>query len=53
MGVKAVELLKDKKTGLMVATQNGKIVTVPLKKAITEKTKIDKDLMRISKIMNT
>ena len=53
MGVKAVELLKDAKTGIMVGTQHGKIVTVPLKKAISEKTKIDKDLVRISKIMNT
>ena len=53
MGVKAVELLKDTKTGIMVGTQHGKIVTVPLKKAISEKTKIDKDLLRISKIMNT
>ena len=53
MGVKAVELLKDGKTAIMVGTQHGKIVTVPLKKAISEKTKIDKDLLRISKIMNT
>ena len=53
MGVKAVELLKNAKTGIMVGTQHGKIVTVPIKKAISEKTKIDKDLLRISKIMNT
>ena len=53
MGGKAVELLKDAKTGIMVGTQHGKIVTVPLKKAISEKTKINKDLLRISKIMNT
>jgi len=53
MGLKAVELLKDGKTGIMVSTQHGKIVTVQLKKAISEKTKIDKDLLRISKIMNT
>ena len=53
MGVKAVELLKEAKTGIMVGTQHGKIVTVPLKKAISEKTKINKDLLRISKIMNT
>ena len=53
MGVKAVELLKNAKTGIMVGTQHWKIVTVPLKKAISEKTKIDKDLLRISKIMNT
>ena len=53
MGVKAVELLKNAKTGRIVGTQHGKIVTVPLKKAISEKTKIDKDLLRISKIMNT
>ena len=35
MGVKAVELLKNAKTGIMVGTQHGKIVTVPLKKAIS------------------
>ena len=53
MGVKAVELLTDAKTGIMVGTQHGKNVSVPLKKAISEKTKINKDLLRISKIMNT
>ena len=53
MGGKGVELLKDGKTGIMVGTQQGKIITVPLKKAISEKTKINKDLLRISKIMNT
>ena len=53
MGVKAVELLKDAKTGIMVGNQHGKIVADPLKKAISEKTKINKDSLRISKIMNT
>ena len=49
MGVKNDELLKNAKTGIMVGTQHGKIVTVPLKKP-SLKNKIDKDLLRISKI---
>ena len=53
MGVKAVELLKNAKTGIMVGTQHGKFVKVKIKKAIYEKTKIDKDFLRNSKIMNT
>ena len=39
MGVKAVELLKNAKTGIMVGTQHGKIVTVPLKKSHLWKNK--------------
>ncbi|GIR98045.1 MAG: ATP-dependent 6-phosphofructokinase [Flavobacteriaceae bacterium] len=42
MGVKAVELLKDAKTGIMVGTQHGKIVTVPLKKPSLKKQKLIK-----------
>ena len=42
MGVKAVELLKNAKTGIMVGTQHGKIVTVPLKKPSLKKQKLIK-----------
>ena len=53
MGVKAVELLKDAKTGIMVGTQAWKNCNSSTKKAISEKTKLIQDLLRISKIMNT
>jgi 6-phosphofructokinase 1 len=37
----------------MVGIQNGKIVFTPLSKALKGKTKINKELLRISQIMNT
>ena len=53
LGVKAVESLIDGKHGSMVGIQNGKIVFTPLSKALKGKTKINKELLRISQIMNT
>ena len=53
LGVKAVENLIEGKYGSMVGTQNGKIVFTPLSKALKGKTKINKELLRISQIMNT
>ena len=53
LGVKAVESLIDGKHGSMVGISNGKIVFTPLKKALKGKTKINKELLRMSKIMNT
>ena len=53
LGVKAVESLIDGKHGSMVGIQNGKIVFTPLGKALKGKTKINKELLRISQIMNT
>ena len=53
LGVKAVESLIEGKYGSMVGIQNGKIVFTPLSKALKGKTKINKELLRISQIMNT
>jgi 6-phosphofructokinase 1 len=53
LGVRAVESLIDGKNGLMVGISNGKIVFTPLNKALKGKTKINKELLRMSQIMNT
>ena len=53
LGVKAVEALIDGKKGLMVGIDNGKIIYTPLNKALKGKTKINKELLRMSQIMNT
>ena len=53
LGVKAVESLIENKHGLMVGIDNGKIVFTPLDKALKGITKINKELLRMSKIMNT
>ena len=53
LGVKAVESLIEGEHGSMVGIQNGKIVFTPLSKALKGKTKINKELLRISQIMNT
>jgi 6-phosphofructokinase 1 len=52
MGVKAVESLIDGVSGKMVGIDNGKIVLTSLKKAIKGETKIDPELIRVSRIMN-
>jgi len=53
LGVKAVESLIDGKDGNMVGIDNGKIIYTPLNKALKGKSKINKELLRISQIMNT
>tara|TARA_B100001093_G_scaffold150235_1_gene142969 strand:- start:898 stop:1872 length:975 start_codon:yes stop_codon:yes gene_type:complete len=53
LGVKAVEALIDGKRGLMAGIDNGKIIFTPLSKALKGKTKINKELLRVSQIMNT
>ena len=53
LGVKAVESLIDGKDGIMVGIDNGKIIYTPLNKALKGKSKINKELLRISQIMNT
>ena len=53
LGVKAVEALIQGKNGLMVGIDNGKIIYTPLNKALKGKTKINKELLRMSQIMNT
>lgn len=51
MGVKAVELLLDGHTNVMVGIKNNKIETVSLEKAIKGSNRIDKELIRVSDIM--
>ena len=53
MGVTAVESLINCESGYMIGVDNGKIVKTSLKKAIKGATKIDPELVRISRIMNT
>ncbi len=53
MGVKAVELLIDGKSNLMVGLQNDKISTTDLEKAIKGQCKLDMELLRVSDIMTT
>ena len=52
MGVRAVESLIDGDSGKMIGINNGKIVSTSLKKAIKGETKIDPELIRVSRIMN-
>ena len=52
MGVRAVESLVDGDSGKMIGIVNGKIVSTSLKKAIKGETKIDPELIRVSRIMN-
>ena len=52
MGVKAFESLIDGVSGKMIGIDNGKIVLTSLKKAIKGETKIDPELIRVSRIMN-
>ena len=53
LGVKAVEALIEGKNGIMVGIDNGKIIYTPLNKALKGKSKINKELLRMSQIMNT
>jgi 6-phosphofructokinase 1 len=53
MGVKAVESLLEGKTNCMTGIISNKIELTPLDKAIKEKSKINKELLRVSDIMST
>ena len=53
MGITAVESLLNGESRIMIGIQNGKINKTDLSKAIKGKTKINKELLRMSKIMNT
>ncbi|MDZ7614863.1 MAG: 6-phosphofructokinase [Flavobacteriaceae bacterium] len=52
MGVKAVELLLDGKTNLMVGIENNCMVEVDLELAVKEHHAIDREILRISEIMS-
>jgi 6-phosphofructokinase 1 len=49
-GVKAVELLKNKKFGKMVSLTANKIIDVPIEEAVSSLKTIDMDLYEISKV---
>jgi 6-phosphofructokinase 1 len=53
LGVKAVELILDGKTNLMVGIMNNEIETTDLEKAIKGYHSIDQELLRVSDIMST
>jgi len=52
LGVKAVELLLDGKTNLMVGSVNNKIETTDLENAVKGHHDINKELLRVSDIMS-
>jgi phosphofructokinase-like protein len=49
-GVKAVELILDKKFGKMVALSGNKIIDVPLEDAVKELKTVDKDFYELAKV---
>ena len=51
MGVKAVESLLEGKTNLMTGIMENDIILTPVSEAIKGKTKLDKELIRISDIL--
>jgi len=53
MGVKAVESLLEGDSNYMVGLLNDKIALTPLEKALKGKSKINKELIRVSDIMTT
>ena len=52
LGVKAVELVKNKKFGRMVALQGIKIVDVPLKDAVKELKTVDMELYEVARVFS-
>jgi 6-phosphofructokinase 1 len=52
LGVRAVELLLDGKTNLMVGLINNEVEITELKKAVKGRHEIDKELLRVSDIMS-
>ena len=53
LGVKAVELLLDNKTNLMVGLRDNKVVSTDLEEAIKGGHEINKELLKVSDIMST
>ncbi|MFO7672877.1 MAG: ATP-dependent 6-phosphofructokinase, partial [Lutibacter sp.] len=52
LGVKAIELLLDGKTNLMVGLVNNYVEAIELKEAVKGRHEIDKELLRVSDIMS-
>ncbi|SNR15068.1 6-phosphofructokinase [Tenacibaculum jejuense] len=53
LGVRAVELLIDGKSNVMVGLKDNEVVSTDLEKAIKGQNSIDKELLRVSDIMTT
>lgn len=53
LGVRAVELLLDGKSNLMVGLKDDKVISTDLEKAIKGENEINKELIRVSDIMTT
>ena len=53
LGVKAVEMIIENKTNLMICLKNNTVITTDLEKAITGGHEINKELLRVSDIMST
>jgi 6-phosphofructokinase 1 len=49
-GVAAIDLVAEKKYGLMVSLKGNKVVSVPLKEAVSKLKMVDTDIYEISKI---
>lgn len=52
MGVAAVESALKGHTNIMIGLQNGKMVRVPLKKAVKTHKKMDRDLIHVLNVLN-
>lgn len=52
LGIKAVELIHEKKFGMMAVMKNGGISSVSLEKAINEEKPLDMELYEISKLLH-
>jgi 6-phosphofructokinase 1 len=53
LGVKAVELLIDNKTNLMVGLKNNEVISTSIEEAIKGGHKVNMELLRVSDIMST
>ncbi|MDC0862733.1 6-phosphofructokinase [Flavobacteriaceae bacterium] len=53
LGVKAIEMIIENKTNLMIGLKNNTVITTDLEEAITGGHEINKELLRVSDIMST
>ena len=53
LGVRAVELLREGVSNVMVGVKDDKVITTDLQKAIKGHNEINKELLRVAKIMTT
>jgi 6-phosphofructokinase 1 len=53
LGVKAIEMIIENKTNIMIGLKNNTVITTDLEEAITGGHEINKELLRVSDIMST